>query len=355
MSCTLSLRSKVWYQTVYREIETWHEFKKAFRRQFIGGLNHEELEDELRRRTQAKGEKVENFLTCFKYIVGHFRRPRSEGKQIALAYRNLLPEYRKAMEKKEIHSLADISKYGRRWERKKEVHERYTPPPPKEKPGVAPFGLTAKVMKVAAAAEVESSEDTSASQRGSKRRERKCKKTKKVASGASKEEVAAVKLQPLPTESEQTGWSPAPHCPRECHTRRLRPPCGLPAWSTPRGQPNDGGNPRRNYPSRGGPTQGGENRFIGACYICEETGHRTVQCPKRECYACRQVGHIAPECPSRQRAGPNETPKCQVCGQKGATFQTCGPCAPRRAQWGNGTMGGQNSPLTPHPTSQEHQ
>ena len=133
VSCTLSLRAKVWYQTVYREIETWKEFKKAFRRQFIGGLNQEELEDELRRRTQAKGEKVENFLTCFKYIIGHFRRPPTEAKQIALAYRNLLPEYRKAMEDKEIYSLADIGKYGRRWERKKEVHERYLPPPPKEK------------------------------------------------------------------------------------------------------------------------------------------------------------------------------------------------------------------------------
>ena len=191
-----------------------------------------------------------------------------------------------------------------------------------------------------------------------------------MASGASKEEVAAVKPQPLPTNPDKTGSGPSLP-PGVSYSPTVTTPVTegtggggstaatfgsgeRPAWSGPRGQPNDGGYPRRDYPPRGGPTHGGENRFIGACYICEEIGLRAVQYPTRECYACRQVGHIAPECPSRQRSDPNETPNCQVCGQKGATFQTCGPCAPRRAQWGNGTVGGQNNPLTPHPTSQGH-
>ena len=76
-------------------------------------------------------------------------------------------------------------------------------------PGAAPFGLTAKVAKVAAATEVESSGDTSASHRESRRKEKKGKKNKKVALGGNKEEVAAVKPQPVVQTIELAGGQPA--------------------------------------------------------------------------------------------------------------------------------------------------
>ena len=76
------------------------------------------------------------------------------------------------------------------------------------------------------------------------------------------------------------------------------------------------------------------SRFLGACYVCEETGHRANRCPRRECFACHQVGHIASDCPLRPpRPPPNVS--CQVCGQAGVVFANCPNCAYRRTQWGN--------------------
>ena len=82
--------------------------------------DREDLLDDLRRRTQAKGEKIATFLSNFNYIVSQFKRPPYERHLVETAYRNLLPEYRKAMSDKLVESLEDLETYGRRWERQKD-------------------------------------------------------------------------------------------------------------------------------------------------------------------------------------------------------------------------------------------
>ena len=101
-----------WYLTTQDDITTWHEFKKEFRLQFIGALDKTDIEEELNARTQAKGENITNFLSCFKYIVGHFKRPPSEKKLVKIAYKNILPEYRTALFDKKVTSLRMIEEYG---------------------------------------------------------------------------------------------------------------------------------------------------------------------------------------------------------------------------------------------------
>ena len=68
-----------------------------FKDKYVGEYDQQDLYDDLRRRTQGKGEKVETFLLNFKYIVSRFKVPPSEDEQVDLAYRNLLPDYRRAM------------------------------------------------------------------------------------------------------------------------------------------------------------------------------------------------------------------------------------------------------------------
>ena len=88
--------------TTQDDITTWKEFKKEFRLQFIGALDKTDIEEELLARTQAKGENITNFLPCFKYIVGHFKRPPLKRKLVKIVYENILPEYRTALfDKKE--------------------------------------------------------------------------------------------------------------------------------------------------------------------------------------------------------------------------------------------------------------
>ena len=64
-----------WWSAEQNEIETWRDFKKAFRARFIGRLDGDDLMDSLRRCTQAKRESISGFLTAFKLKLKSFRRP----------------------------------------------------------------------------------------------------------------------------------------------------------------------------------------------------------------------------------------------------------------------------------------
>ena len=133
LSSILSKSALRWYLTMHEEITTWNEFKKEFRLQFIGVLDKAHIEEDLHSRTQAKGENITNFLSCFKYIVGHFKRPPSEKKLVKIAYNNILPEYRMALFNKKVTSLQMIKEYGVKLERQMEIDRRYTRPKPRDK------------------------------------------------------------------------------------------------------------------------------------------------------------------------------------------------------------------------------
>ena len=146
----------------------------------------EDLLDDLRRRTQAKGEKITSFLSNFNYIVSRFKRPPSERHLVETTYRNLLPEYRKAMSDKLVESLEDFETYGRRWERQKDLDSRYLPPSPPEKmrvPGAA-FTGGASRYKVVAAVEKDV-ESESSPQKPTKQNEKKAAKRAAKGNGPS--------------------------------------------------------------------------------------------------------------------------------------------------------------------------
>lgn len=65
-----------------------------------------------------------------RYIVGHFSEPPTERSVFDTAWRNLLPEYRRAMADKLVTSLDEIERYGQMWEKQKDLDRRYVPPPP---------------------------------------------------------------------------------------------------------------------------------------------------------------------------------------------------------------------------------
>ena len=178
------------------------------------------------------------------------------------------------------------------------------------------------------------------------------KKSKKTKKEKVPEEVAVLAKQPPPAPPHPITPSPS-----NVNPMNIAP---TPPMSNAVNYGNIGGEQRRgrgkydsgrNYapPAETSVPRNEDNsRFVGACYVCEETGHRANRCPRRECFACRQVGHIASDCPLRPpRPPPNVS--CQVCGQAGVVFANCPNCAYRRTQWGNEQVGSQTSPLaSPH-------
>ena len=51
---------------------------------------------------------------------------------------------------------------------------------------------------------------------------------------------------------------------------------------------------------------GGRGRGRGRCFVCQEEGHISRNCPKAskemQCYNCQKTGHMAKDCPEEQRA-----------------------------------------------------
>ena len=132
--CVLSKGAARWYRTIKREVRTWREFERAFHRRFVKQYDRIDLLDDLNKRTKGKDEKITEYVAALKYIVSRFpSRPPSRRELVNTAYRNLLPEYHRTMSERYIGILAELESYGRRWERQKELNDRYTPPPPPEK------------------------------------------------------------------------------------------------------------------------------------------------------------------------------------------------------------------------------
>ncbi|KAJ8685844.1 hypothetical protein QAD02_021637 [Eretmocerus hayati] len=78
MPSILTDRARTWYRTHRRGIATWRDFKQAFRDQCVGHVDHQDLIEELYRRTQGKNEQIAQYSTCIRLIVGHFKHPPSE-------------------------------------------------------------------------------------------------------------------------------------------------------------------------------------------------------------------------------------------------------------------------------------
>ena len=142
---TLTDVARRWFWSNRRDCSSWKDFRHAFKRRFVSVLSDREVRSELMARTQAKGEKIASYLSCFKHIVKHFKHPPRLAEQLELAMDNMLPEYQDFMDNKDITSYADIEKYGQRLEKRHDRRERYQPPPPVEKtkiPGGAFEGST---------------------------------------------------------------------------------------------------------------------------------------------------------------------------------------------------------------------
>ena len=89
--------------------------------------------EELRSRSQAPWESVASYLADVKCIVARFRIPPSTSKQLRIFFRNLHPKFRHSLEGKDVRSFKELGEFGREFEKRKELDNRYAPPPPKSK------------------------------------------------------------------------------------------------------------------------------------------------------------------------------------------------------------------------------
>ena len=101
--------------------------------------------------------------------MGHFSEPPAEGRVFETAWRNLLPEYRRAMVDKLVTNLDEIERYGRMWERQGELNRRYVPPPPASDFHLVGAGFSGAGTKIKIAAVKEAGEERRHGKAGNKR------------------------------------------------------------------------------------------------------------------------------------------------------------------------------------------
>ena len=208
----LSKSALRWYLTTQDEITTWNEFKKEFRLQFIGALDKTDIEEDLHSRTQAKGVNITNFLSYFKHIVGHFKRPPPERKLVKIAYKNNLLEYRTVLFDKKVTSLQMIKDYGVKLERQMEIDRRHMPPKLRDKMKLqgAAFVKSNRTTKMVAAVEVDEDTSQSEEETGGRSSQEKVKKNKKTTKLKTPEEVAAVEVKKPAAPMNATPPPPSP-------------------------------------------------------------------------------------------------------------------------------------------------
>ena len=108
---------------------TFRNFERNFRNWFSDAYDHEDFWDDLKRRTQGKGEKITANISDLRYIADHFSRPSRASKPEDMAWCVLLLEYRNAMYDKIGETLDVLEKYGRSWEWQEDLNSRYLLPP----------------------------------------------------------------------------------------------------------------------------------------------------------------------------------------------------------------------------------
>ena len=179
-----------WYEVYQDDMEFWDfaTFERAFRRQFIGELHEDDVMEELRARYQGLKEKVAPYLTEFRRIIAHLKRPPAVREQINLAFSHLRPEYQDNLWDKRLDSFEAIERYGREFERREAIKESYHSPSRRDKsriPGTSYAGPHRSSHKVAAAEESSSGGDSG-------QPEKRKEKGKKGRSRKGLEEVAVL-------------------------------------------------------------------------------------------------------------------------------------------------------------------
>ncbi|KAL7291581.1 hypothetical protein TKK_0014626 [Trichogramma kaykai] len=291
LPCLFEKRASQWYRTVVSRLDSWSTFESLFRKQFVPEYNQDDLEDDLRSRTQGKGGDITTFLTNFRSLILRFEKPPSMQQQTEIAWKRLRPEYRTAMQYRKYYTLDELEDGGRLYERQRNLNAKFTEPPPPEKmhvKGIA-FKSSACRNKIAAFDNGDAIVDFG-NELGDN----------SVKTDAETDMIASMQRM-------QVGY--------RASDRRQQKAChdGSEHKTTPTSAPNLS---VANQSST-------SKDCISICFSCQAIGHHSSDCPLRNCYVCKTPGHIARNCKSRSRPSTLVKEYCQVCHAPDTTFPRC--------------------------------
>lgn len=117
-----------WYRLENHLWLNWSDFEDHFRVHFCDKNFQLRIREELHDRTQGKGEKLNDYLTWFRYIMQFLEPLPGIEEQLDLAYNNLNPEYKLRIDRNDFDSFYEFEEIGRSYEARKLSCSRYRPP-----------------------------------------------------------------------------------------------------------------------------------------------------------------------------------------------------------------------------------
>ena len=304
------------YEVYQDDMLSWDfkTFEQGFKRQFVVELHVDDVMEELRARYQGSKQKIAPFITKFRRIIVHLKRPLLLRQQLNLTFTHLRPEYQDALWEKNLDSFDAIERYGRELERREAIKERYRSPPRRDKSGIAGTNYTGPhrgTHKAAATVEVLAAEEN-----GPPEPEKNPRKGNRGRTKEPYEQVAAARNTAYPGLSEVWGAKNGP----DRGNRQT--------MTSTRNNPGVGGERVALYSQPapysllpvGTTTSAPLQAFVGPCFIFQLVGHRAMVCPKRICYNCKQLGRFSRDCPNRQAT---RGVVCQGCGREGSVLKDC--------------------------------
>ncbi|XP_066585176.1 cylicin-1-like [Prorops nasuta] len=125
----LSGEAKDWIKVEGNSYSTWRDFREAFLSQFGDEEDNDAKWEKARQQTQREGEAIKAYLVRIRSILKEIRPTPSVSVQLDLVYRNLRPNYRRRMFRRDFDSFAGLREIGREIEKTAEIDKAYKPPP----------------------------------------------------------------------------------------------------------------------------------------------------------------------------------------------------------------------------------
>lgn len=267
----------LWYRNCKDEWATYRDFRFQFVRQFFPRDYDENLDEEIRKRTQGENETFRDFVLAITTLI---RRSNnfSAHRKLETIYSNMRPDYKLMVRRSDFNTLPELTLRAEEYEAFEKARRDFRPPPP---PSHAMVQETAYFHR--------------------RRPERMCEGA--VVDKAIKvNSCSAQKAQ----DPEPSSHTPSMAGPWRCDERQPSPVRRVVSFRNEHNaRTATGGNSQLRSPSPG-PRSSTASPSSMTCWNCDQTGHRFKDCPQPKilrCFNCKKVGVATTKCTCRSGNG----------------------------------------------------
>ncbi|XP_066585575.1 uncharacterized protein [Prorops nasuta] len=269
----LSGEAKAWFKVEGSSCSTWRDFREAFLSQFGDEEDNDAKWEKARQQTQREGESIKAYLVRIRSILKEIRPTPSVSVQLDLVYRNLRPNYRRRMFRRDFDSITGLREIVSEKNEKKPEKQKKSDATgknakksdddkPKKKKSRSRRGKRGKSKRRSSGSTSDSSSGSDSSRESHKKSSKRS--SRRHSDKGSRKESSSHSGHHSSSSDELGAIAAAPKQGQQRPTSSSRAPGGHVAGQS-------------RYQDRGG-----QFRDAAICHRCGGRGHYARECPSRE-------------------------------------------------------------------------